>query len=1432
MEQYRPRYRAIIYSDSEEEEENVETLVVSAELHTETREATTDDEMNTETMEESVVEDDFMTPEIEQEESIVEDDVMAPEIEQEPQPAGTILFSTFAHTVEDLQTKDLEVATNEAVKTDEANLVCDDDVTTRTTENVNTDEVTLVSDDDETARVESIENVNDLETNKESILENVVITETETLESFFTENQKYFDLVAAKSNYSVYRAENVGRPLNNYQLAVNVITTNKKHKTNIHYKNKPRFKKLFDYSGTVDAVWKRWRKDFPQDDMKEYLQNALDIIKAEPAKEIRKEKKKQFGLLEFMKKVTGKKSKKMDTIDISEDFPENDETEEQQTNEAATEIRTEEPSLIESFTFDNFTFSDYRPTRAVLGELESKSKQVEEFRVESWHFKNRKVFERKNQGQPTLSDEIETETLKVEEIKALLEKANKAEIDAMKQCIGKSSTEKSEIFDEVAKVVKDLDTSIVEKLISLDLVNLTKKIRKRNQTFLSYQKSRSKQTLNRTETKFKNASKTWNQCLNSIESKGIVKFKSSCLDLDNAAAIQAAFISNEERYLTDDDLLCILNRPAIEKEDLLETCVENLPVIMIRKPEGTRIYESKSFLKDPNLLLELWENQERFASLQKEKDMVIVDVQRQKGSGRPVGSRKLKSKVIEGIQQFIEHCGQPAEERRRLDISKFGGQGSGVTWKNNVYKFVIDNFFDSDTSAVSKTTVRRAGLPPNRASRSSKLYRGDIKARPSSALNNKTLGKVHLNAQYCASTVKTAMEFAALNNEYCTAFSVDDKAKLNIGPNPVVSRLVSAPRTYLEGQVPSVPDHDIKTGSTITPRGYMVLNLEKYSANASEKEKTDEEIILEDAEDRDTEVDPDDFTLEVTETVLLEQDKSQEEVETPGETLLLTGDESETNEEQITVEPDMPMSRENSIDSILTTSSEPPAKRTQAEQSKIANVGEDVPKIKDTLGREHIPVNRTGNGYVFHASSQTNPSTIQAHINDFLSIFESNPELKKQILTIVADDGEDYSLRNNATLHYFGRLWRDLDQYRLHIVKYAPSQSKFNMIERAWSAMTKRIANIILDPERKIWKSNDPKKSPSENIDLDFLDQCFETIINALKDYKFGEDTKWRNVVVKPNSDKVVIDDEEIKNDHYSDLDDVRKFHVQKVSKKNRDEMQSNQERELLKEYKFFVKHSDVRKHALYFSRCPRYNACEDCQEYHERANLPEDFEEKINLPNKQNNGALFFEPEQDPDHKGHFKTFLRLAKELSEDKFKLFKPDSNITDGPADRCKEKDCLTTFRSQAGADRHYALLHNRNTPGVTQRLMFCTFPGCNKGFPSLHYLTKHRKKDKHQKKDETRGRKPLPPRFVDADESEDDIEINDVPSTSSNYQNTDQILGFADMEQGEETVPEQAVNEPEPVADVVQVTRKRGRPRKSHNVEESSTTVRRSARSKK
>ena len=134
----------------------------------------------------------------------------------------------------------------------------------------------------------------------------------------------------------------------------------------------------------------------------------------------------------------------------------------------------------------------------------------------------------------------------------------------------------------------------------------------------------------------------------------------------------------------------------------------------------------------------------------------------------------------------------------------------------------------------------------------------------------------------------------------------------------------------------------------------------------------------------------------------------------------------------------------------------------------------------------------------------------------------------------------------------------------------------------------------------------------------------------------------------------------------------MRKFHQEKVSKKYRAEVITDEERKLLEEYKFFVKYADVWKHAIYYSRCPSYNVC-DSEKYFETAYLLENFEEELYLPTKQNNGALFFEPEKDPDHPGYFKTFLQQENEFARDKIKTILPDSNISDGPADRCKEKE---------------------------------------------------------------------------------------------------------------------------------------------------------------
>ena len=65
--------------------------------------------------------------------------------------------------------------------------------------------------------------------------------------------------------------------------------------------------------------------------------------------------------------------------------------------------------------------------------------------------------------------------------------------------------------------------------------------------------------------------------------------------------------------------------------------------------------------------------------------------------------------------------------------------------------------------------------------------------------------------------------------------------------------------------------------------------------------------------------------------------------------------------------------------------------------------------IQDEMGRQHFTCPRSGEGHMFLASAQINPSTAQAHINDIVDIFTIRPELKKPILQLITDDGMGFS---------------------------------------------------------------------------------------------------------------------------------------------------------------------------------------------------------------------------------------------------------------------------------------------------------------------------------------------------------------------------------------------------------------------------------------
>ena len=83
------------------------------------------------------------------------------------------------------------------------------------------------------------------------------------------------------------------------------------------------------------------------------------------------------------------------------------------------------------------------------------------------------------------------------------------------------------------------------------------------------------------------------------------------------------------------------------------------------------------------------------------------------------------------------------------------------------------------------------------------------------------------------------------------------------GVNTAIDRRVKSRKTYLTEQVQKVPDHDKKTGSTITPRAYMFLQkklLEQnqipdpfksaaFEAENRDRDKDEVELVLECADE-------------------------------------------------------------------------------------------------------------------------------------------------------------------------------------------------------------------------------------------------------------------------------------------------------------------------------------------------------------------------------------------------------------------------------------------------------------------------------------------------------------------------------------------------------------------------------------------------------
>lgn len=532
-------------------------------------------------------------------------------------------------------------------------------------------------------------------------------------------------------------------------------------------------------------------------------------------------------------------------------------------------------------------------------------------------------------------------------------------------------------------------------------------------------------------------------------------------------------------------------------------------------------------------------------------------------------------------------------------------------------------------------------------------------------------------------------------------------------------------KTYLAGQVPECPDHDISTGISLTPRGILVVEAAGPEATVEE----DEEPTAEEK----AKVDEDKFTLEVDGEELVpgpkgdekkkdkennpesEDDKKEEKLcfckdtwhkcsvcgkkacqwctvidsDTDDEMKRHHQDckekqdgkkpkETQQQEEEDSDIDDPPLQRKKANKRIFSsdedeadsTSEKPGKDSVEIKEDPMKNVSTD--KLgTDQVGRMHFKTSRSGHGYIINASTQLNPSTIEAHVNDIRSIrLYDEEEARRKIVVISADDGEDYSLRSSVTVHLFGRLFRDEGLERLHIVKYAPGQSRLNPVERIWSKSTKDMSHLILDPENNIHLNEDGKK-PSENINKDVLEKAMQMVEDSLANFKFGDSKKGFVVTSKkPGSTSLNLNGTEVENNFYSDIEQLRSFYKKKLSKKNRAQL-SSEEQDIRKEMKYFFAHGDIRHHMLVFARCPEGSSCNDCKVFREKNPLDQDMKDILGtMPQREMNGALWFEPVVDPEHDGHFKNYIKQIQDFANNPQQKICPDSNLPSGEPMRCQ------------------------------------------------------------------------------------------------------------------------------------------------------------------
>ena len=180
--------------------------------------------------------------------------------------------------------------------------------------------------------------------------------------------------------------------------------------------------------------------------------------------------------------------------------------------------------------------------------------------------------------------------------------------------------------------------------------------------------------------------------------------------------------------------------------------------------------------------------------------------------------------IIGEVTVYVKHHNFAAQARRWTDT----GFSSGISIaeiRNHLY----EKFPDLKSHIVSLTTIRRLFEAPNKSVDSRHKYTRLINARVGAKSNS--YREPHLDAHYLFARNKMRREMAAMLSNSIKIISMDDMAKIKVGP-PAVSRYHQLKQLFPSADQPNFSDHDFPIpGYYLNVSGYMELDCSHFEPN-------------------------------------------------------------------------------------------------------------------------------------------------------------------------------------------------------------------------------------------------------------------------------------------------------------------------------------------------------------------------------------------------------------------------------------------------------------------------------------------------------------------------------------------------------------------------------------------------------------------------